>query len=249
MFPKISNFSDDQEDPLEIFNKKNKKNDLIEDKVKIKKNKKFRRNKRATTLFLCKKGININHRHYMNELSRFLPNVQHAKKFTSIQYINLNPLAEGYNCENILFLETKNEFEPLLWISKVPEGPSVCFLIQNFHSVTDNHFNGICTHKSSPLLIFDPKLDITPEHSICKELIQQSFKVPFGTKGMKHVFDTALTFFLSDGRIWIRRYQILPDEKVTLIEAGPRLCLYPLFILSGSFCGKKIWKNNNSKKK
>ena len=179
----------------------------------------------------------------MHEMLRFMPNVQLSKKFTASQYIQLNTIAEENSCDYIMMYETVKERDPYLWVSQSPNGPTVCFHLETMHSVDDCHFNGICTHRSSPILLFDPEFDKTPEMAICKHLLRKALQVPFGTRGMKDIVDTALSFFLLDGRIWFRRYQIEYGEKMNLCESGPRFCLNPAAILSGSFCGRKVWKN------
>ena len=49
--------------------------------------------------------------------------------------------------------------------------------------------------------------------------------------------------------MWIRNYQVSSDKKITskedltLIEVGPRVCMNPVKIFSGSFGGPIIYDN------
>ena len=72
-----------------------------------------------------------------------------------------------------------------------------------------------------------------------------------------------LSFFVVDGRIWVRHYQLVYDGNtntappsdesipsipgtppgVTLVEIGPRMVLCPIRVFSGSFGGGTLWEN------
>lgn len=209
-----------------------------------KKSQKFKRVRTANTMFLARQGIHFSARHFMKEMTEFMPNVQQVPKFTGEELISLNQLAAQEKCETIMLLESKSEETHFLYISVKDEGPTVCFRLTNTYGVDELNPLGNCTKNSSPLLIFDKAFDATPEYEICKNLLTRALSVPYRTRGMKSTIDTALSFFILEGHVWFRRYQVSWDEdKIRLFEAGPRFCLQPIYISSGSFCGLKIWQN------
>lgn len=245
IFKKKREAKKEDEEVEEMFRKKMEEAavETPEDKPKAKKSKKFKKINSAHTLVIARKGIHHEYRHFMPEFLRFMPNIQRAPKFTGIDLVQLNPIADQMGCDTVLLLESVNESTSLLWAAVTPEGPTVCFKVETMHKIEDLNLHGICTFRSSPILIFDPEFDKTPQMAICKEILKKALSVPLGTKGMKRVVDTTLSFFILDGRIWFRRYQISYGDPILVFEAGPRFCLYPVVILSGAFSGKKIWKN------
>ena len=87
---------------------------------------------------------------------------------------------------------------------------------------------GNCLKGSRPLLYFDPGFDQSPQHKVMKELLSQIFNVPRGHHKSKPFIDHVLGFYLVDGRIWFRNFQIShmrenkkPDP--VLAEIGPRM--------------------------
>ena len=67
---------------------------------------------------------------------------------------------------------------------------------------------GNCLKGSRPLLYFDAGFDATPPMKVAKELLQQIFNVPRGHHKSKPFIDHVLGFYLVDGRIWLRNFQI-----------------------------------------
>jgi ribosome biogenesis protein BRX1 len=71
------------------------------------------------------------HRHLQNDLALLLPHGRKDAKFDSKSKLSfLNELAEMYNTNNVLFFEARKGKDLYLWMSKVPNGPSIrCALI------------------------------------------------------------------------------------------------------------------------
>lgn len=68
----------------------------------------------------------------MKDLVDMLP---HSKKDTKFdmksKLYHLNEVAELYNCNNIMFFEARKHQDLYIWMTKVPNGPTVKFHVQN----------------------------------------------------------------------------------------------------------------------
>jgi ribosome biogenesis protein BRX1 len=131
---------------------------------------------------------------------------------------------------------------------------------------------GNCLKGSRPLLCFDSTFDTTPAYKLLKELLSQSFGAPKGHPKVKPFIDHIFSFFIADGRVWFRNYQVVYDlvdpeaaaaagaqeqgnttsraakqsaEKPVLVEIGPRFVLNPIKIFGGSFGGATLWENKD----
>jgi ribosome biogenesis protein BRX1 len=69
----------------------------------------------------------------MNDLAALLPHSKKdAKLDTKSKLYYLNELAELYNCNNVLFFESRKHGQDLyMWMSKAPNGPSMKLHLQN----------------------------------------------------------------------------------------------------------------------
>lgn len=93
---------------------------------------------------------------------------------------------------------------------------------------------------------------ICPLSFIVSTINEQTFGTPRNHPKSKPFHDHAIGFYYADEKIWVRHYQITPltdadandPEKQTLTEIGPRFVLDPIWILQGSFSGKKIYHNS-----
>ena len=64
-----------------------------------------------------------------------LPHSRKDAKFDSkTKLYELNELAELYNCNNVLFFEARKGQDLYVWLSKVPNGPTIKFHSQNCRS-------------------------------------------------------------------------------------------------------------------
>ena len=79
----------------------------------------------------------------------------------------------------------------------------------------------------------------------------QSFGVPKQHPKSKAFVDHVIAFYILDGRIWFRQFQIGwkpkgklgKDEETRLIDVGPRFVLQPIRTFEGSFGGPTLFKN------
>eukprot|EP00461_Guttulinopsis_vulgaris_P002069 UN02070 len=110
---------------------------------------------------------------------------------------------------------------------------------------------GNCLKGTRPILQFDSAFDESADTIIQKELLSQTFGVPKGHPKVKPFVDHIFSFFLKDGRVFFRNYQISYDGndgtanegEPLLVEIGPRFTLTPIKIFSGSFTGNILWEN------
>ncbi|KAH7326266.1 Brix domain-containing protein [Stachybotrys elegans] len=200
-------------------------------------------------LILSSRGINYRHRHLLNDLSALLPHGRKEPKFDSKNKLYvLNELAELYNCNNVLFLEARKHEDLYMYLSKVPNGPTAKFHIQNIQTMEELNFTGNCLKGSRPILSFDSAFDKDPYLRVLRELFIHVFGVPPKARKSKPFIDRVLGFSIVDGRIWVRHYQITEedtteDKDMSLVEIGPRFCMTPIIIQEGSFGGAIIYEN------
>ncbi|KAF2490583.1 Brix-domain-containing protein [Lophium mytilinum] len=223
-------------------------------------------------LILSSRGVTYRHRHLMNDLYSLMPHSRKdAKLDTKTKLYQLNELADLYNCNNVLFFEARKGKDLYGWISKAPNGPTVKMHIQNIHTMEELHFTGNCLKGSRPILSFDAAFDKAPHLRVLKELFLHTFGVPKTSRKIKPFVDHVMGFTITDGKIWIRVYQInetapgkpkpaadgemevdpVPNPKkgknietnISLVEIGPRVVMTPIVILEGSFGGPVIYEN------
>ncbi|POR37806.1 Ribosome biogenesis protein BRX1 [Tolypocladium paradoxum] len=223
-------------------------------------------------LILSSRGVTYRHRHLLNDIASMLPHSRRDAKFDSKSRLNeLNELAELYNCNNVLFFEARKGQDLYVWLSKVPNGPTVKMHLQNLHTMEELHFTGNCLKGSRPILSFDAAFDKQPHLRVIKELFLHTFGVPQGARKSKPFIDHVMGFSVADGKIWVRNYQINEEEgslvkpgqdgaeteaksgsksrsggsdtEINLIEIGPRFVLTPIVIQEGSFGGPIIYEN------
>ncbi|KAH6877310.1 Brix domain-containing protein [Thelonectria olida] len=222
-----------------------------------------RKNKQRV-LILSSRGVTFRHRHLLNDIASMLPHSRKDAKFDSkTKLYELNELAELYNCNNVLFFEARKGKDLYLWLSKVPNGPTIKFHLQNLHTMEELHFTGNCLKGSRPILSFDGAFDKQPHLRVIKELFLHTFGVPQGARKSKPFIDHVMGFTFADGKIWVRNYQInevepskdkdeeeeksskskSKDTDINLVEIGPRFVLTPIVIQEGSFGGPIIYEN------
>ncbi|KAG6032361.1 hypothetical protein E4U41_007236 [Claviceps citrina] len=222
-------------------------------------------------LILSSRGVTYRHRHLLNDLASMLPHGRKDVKFDSKSKLNeLNELAELYNCNNVLFFEARKGKDLYIWLSKVPNGPTIKMHLQNLHTMEELHFTGNCLKGSRPILSFDAEFDAQPHLRLIKEVFLHTFGVPQGARKSKPFIDHVMGFSVADGKIWVRNYQINEEEaslvqsgdgedgstkskgasakarantEIKLIEIGPRFVLTPIVIQEGSFGGPIIYEN------
>ena len=173
-----------------------------------------------------------------------IPHGRKDSKFDSKSKLyQLNELAELYNCNNVLFFEARKGQDLYLHMSKVPNGPTVKFHVQNrestwsyhgrnqtrslpsanlsltpVHTMEELHFTGNCLKGSRPILSFDASFDNDPYLQVIRELFLHTFGVPQGARKSKPFIDHVLGFTYLDGKIWVRNYQINEVEAAAKTE-------------------------------
>ncbi|KAH7160606.1 Brix domain-containing protein [Dactylonectria macrodidyma] len=216
-------------------------------------------------LILSSRGVTYRHRHLLNDIASMLPHSRKDAKFDSkTKLYELNELAELYNCNNVLFFEARKGKDLYVWLSKVPNGPTIKFHLQNLHTMEELHFTGNCLKGSRPILSFDAAFETQPHLRVIKELFLHTFGVPEGARKSKPFIDHVMGFSFADGKIWVRNYQVNEvessktdeeegkvresrrgnkDSEINLVEIGPRFVLTPIVIQEGSFGGPIIYEN------
>lgn len=202
-------------------------------------------------LVISSRGVIFRHRHLINDLASMLPHGRKEAKFDNkSKPVELNEIAELYNCNNIMYFEARKHQDLYLWLTKAPNGPSIKLLIQNMHTMDELNFTGNCLKGSRPVLSFDKTFDQSPHYALVKEMLLQQFGVPPRARKSKPFVDHVLSFTIVDGKIWARNYQIsetLDSETkktdLSLVEIGPRFVMTLITILQGSFGGPVIYEN------
>ncbi|KAL1564772.1 Ribosome biogenesis protein BRX1 2 [Salvia divinorum] len=217
----------------------------------------FFRNKEKV-LVTCSRRISFRYRHLMLNLVDLLP---HCKKDNKVESkgskgTDLNELVELRSCSSCLFFECRKGKDLYLWMAKCPNGPSVKFLVNAVHTMEELKLTGNHLKGSRPILTFSANFDKSPHWKLLKEMITQIFATPKDHRKSKPYHDHVYVFSIADDHIWFRNYQISTDhtgtaqklgrgdlENMTLIEVGPRFCLNPIKIFSGSFGGPTLYEN------
>ncbi|XP_076355184.1 ribosome biogenesis protein BRX1 homolog [Tachypleus tridentatus] len=199
-------------------------------------------NKQRVLIF-ASRGITFRDRHLMQNLQALLP---HSKKESKMEKKDslfvINEICEMKNCNKSIYFENKKRQDLYMWVSNVPRGPSVKFLVQNVHTMEELKLTGNCLKGSRPLLSFDKNFDKVPHFSLLKELLVQVFGTPNHHPRSQPFTDHVFTFSILDNRIWFRNYQIM-EEDGSLVEIGPRFVLNPVKIFEGSFGGPVLYSN------
>lgn len=208
-------------------------------------------NKQRTLVFSTR-GINNRDRHLMQDIRDLLPHAKKDVKLDAKDKLNVvNEVCELKNCNNCIFFESRKHKDLYMWVSKVPTGPSIKFCVENVHTMAETKLTGNCLKGSRPLLSFGKEFDSNEHYRLIKETLIQVFGTPKGHPKAKPFVDHVFSFFLLDGRVWFRNYQIVyevdeqskKDKDPVLIEIGPRFVLNPVRVFDGSFGGSTLWAN------
>jgi len=220
----------------------------VEDSVQ-KKQGSFYKNKEKV-LVVSSRGITFRSRHLLLDILQLLP---HSKKDAKLDTKSdrgvINEVADLKGCSSVLFFETRKHQDLYLWAAKSPNGPSIKFHVTNVHTMAELKLSGNHLKGSRPVLSFDANFDSQPHLQLIKVLLGQIFATPPLAPKKKPFFDHILSFSVVDNRVWIRNYQVSTEKKIhakedlTLIEVGPRVCMNPIKIFSGSFGGPVIYEN------
>jgi ribosome biogenesis protein BRX1 len=211
------------------------------------------RNK-SRVLVLTTRGITTRFRHFLEDIMHLLPHAKKEPKLEAKDCLEVaNEIAELRGCSNILLLEARKRQDLYLWLAAAPFGPTMKFHVSNVHNMEELGFSGNNLMFSRPLLTFDPAFDVSPHMRLIKELLTQTFAAPDGHRRAKPFVDHIIGFYVCDGRIWLRHYQIVDaalddktqnkDVESTVVEIGPRLAMTPIKCFASSFGGTTLWEN------
>ncbi|KAJ3626404.1 hypothetical protein MTP99_016900 [Tenebrio molitor] len=198
---------------------------------------------RQRILVFSTRGISHRDRHLMEDIKKLMPHHKpEAKMERSKTLTVVNEVCEMKNCNKAVMFEGRKKMDLYMWLSNVPNGPSVKCLVENIYTMNELKLTGNCLRGSRPLLSFDPSFTEKPHYTLLKELLSQIFGVPNHHPKSQPFFDHVYTFTILDNRIWFRNFQILSEDGA-LAEVGPRFVLNPVKIFSGSFGGAALWEN------
>lgn len=198
---------------------------------------------KTRVLVLCSRGVNHQDRHLTQDIRQIIPHSKKECKFDKKDSLTaLNEICVMDKCDKCIYFENRKGKILYMWASNVNGGPSVKFLVQGVHTMSDIKFAGNSLKGSRPILTFDESFDKVPHLKLVKELFLQIFNVPYKHPKSQPFVDRVVTFSYLDEHIWFRNYQILDQSDLSkLEEIGPRMVLQPLLMLSSSFHGKVIW--------
>ena len=202
----------------------------------------------------------------MLDIRKILPHHKKDAKFDMRNnFHEIVEICEMKSCKSCLFVECRKKQDLFMWASRTPNGPGVKFHISNVHTMAELKFTGNCLLGSRPILVFDKLFDEIPHWKICKELLTQIFAPPADHPKTKPFVDHVITFFVVDGKLWFRHYQIVTHNeaqaakaaralesgnetqfeysKSSLVEIGPRFVLDVVRVFDNSFGGKTLFQN------
>ncbi|XP_076640434.1 ribosome biogenesis protein BRX1 homolog [Colletes latitarsis] len=199
-------------------------------------------NKQRVLVFATR-GISYIQRHLMDDIKNLMPHHRPESKMERTKNFQvINEMCEMKNCNKTILFEGRRKRDLYMWLSNVPTGPSVKFLVENIYTMGELKMTGNCLKGSRPLLSFDDNFNTKPHYSLLKELFVQIFGLPNHHPKSQPFFDHVYTFSVLDNRIWFRNFQILTEDG-GLAEIGPRFVLNPVKIFAESFGGEVLWNN------
>ena len=198
---------------------------------------------RTRTLVFSSRNNTFRIRHLMRDILSLLPHSKTDVKLEKKDNLSvINEICELKNCNNCIYFEVRKHTDMYLWISRVPDGPSFKFLVQNLHTTDELKLSGNCLKGSRHMLCFDDSFKQAPYLSLLQELFTQIFSIPRFHPKSKPFVDHILNFSFADNRVWFRNYQIL-DKGASLLEIGPRFVLNLIRVFGGSFEGTVLYHN------
>jgi len=206
-------------------------------------NKKSKWVNRQRLLIFSARGITFRHRHLMMDLRTLLPHHKPDNKRDRKEPVRfINELCEMKHANACMYFEGRKKQDLFMWLSNVPNGPSIKFLVQNIHTLEELNMTGNCLKGSRAILSFSEEFESVPHYQLLKELLSQIFTTPYHHPKSQPFVDHCITFTVIDNRIWFRNYQIM-EETGSLVEIGPRFVLNPIKMFEGSFGGETLWEN------
>jgi len=211
---------------------------------KLKKKTKEKKWNKHRVLVFCSRGINFRARHLMMDLRNLIPHSRPDNKLDrKDKLFIINEVAEMKNCDRCVFFEMRKKKDLYMWVSNIPHGPSARFLVENVHTMDELKLAGNCLKGSRPILSFDKKFDESLHATILKKMFTEIFGTPYQHPKSKPFVDRVMTFTILENRIWVRNYQIINQNDMSLTEIGPRFVLNLIRIFDGSFGGSTLYEN------
>lgn len=201
-------------------------------------------------LVIGSRSINAKDRHLLQDLSGIMAHGRPHPKLDVRQDLgtNLNELCKLHGCNSTLFLEGRKQQTSYLWLGQSPQGPSMKFQLMNVHTADELRMVGNCLKYSRPLLHFDAEFDQVAHLRIARALLTSTFNTPRYHARSKPFVDHILCFFVLEGKIYFRHYQVVEQAngQFGLTEIGPRFVLDPQVLLQGCVQGKVAWKSESA---
>ena len=211
---------------------------------------------RTRTLVVSSRGVSHQERHLVNNLLSLIPNAKKECKIEKeIAREELTEICYNHSCKYSLYFEHRKR-ELVLWMFKTPEGPCAKFQVRNIHALNEIRLMGNCIKYSRPFLSFDKSFDELPHLKLLKEMFIHTFGSPKGHPKTKPFYDHVMCFYNVNNHIFFRNYQILNEvkekftesdveDKMNLLEIGPRFSMNLIRIFDGALGGKTIYLNKN----
>ena len=211
---------------------------------------------KTRTLIVASRGVSHQERHLVNDLINLIPNSKKECKIErDIASEELNNICYMHSCKFCIYFEHRKR-ELVMWLFKSPGGPLAKFAVTNIHALNEIKLMGNCIKYSRPLLSFDKSFDEQEHLKLIKEMFIQTFNSPKGHPKTRPFYDHQISFYNINNQIFIRVYQILneikekftnsdQEDKIQLLEIGPRFSLNLIRIFSDSLGGKTLYLNKN----
>ena len=211
---------------------------------------------KTRTLIVASRGVSHQERHLVNDLINLIPNSKKECKIErDIASEELNNICYMHSCKFCIYFEHRKR-ELVMWLFKSPGGPLAKFAVTNIHALNEIKLMGNCIKYSRPLLSFDKSFDEQEHLKLLKEMFIQTFNSPKGHPKTRPFYDHQISFYNIDNQIFIRVYQILneikekftnsdQEDKIQLLEIGPRFSLNLIRIFGDSLGGKTLYLNKN----
>lgn len=201
-------------------------------------------------LVIGSRSIGHKDRHLLQDLCGIMAHGRPHPKLDVRQDIgtSLQELCNLHNCNGSVFLEARKFDVSYLWFAQAPQGPSMKFQLFNVHTADELRMVGNSLKYSRPLLHFDAEFDQIPHLRIARALLTSAFNIPRYHSRSKPFVDHILCFFVLEGKIYFRHYQIQEQAngQFGLTEIGPRFVLDPQVLLEGCVQGKVVWKSDSA---
>jgi len=211
---------------------------------------------KTRTLIVASRGVSHQERHLVNDLINLIPNSKKECKIErDIASEELNNICYMHSCKFCIYFEHRKR-ELVMWLFKSPGGPLAKFAVTNIHALNEIKLMGNCIKYSRPLLSFDKSFDEQEHLKLLKEMFIQTFNSPKGHPKTRPFYDHQISFYNINNQIFIRVFQILneikekftnsdQEDKIQLLEIGPRFSLNLIRIFSDSLGGKTLYLNKN----